>query len=507
MSYRGRILLLLLILIAAALRINGLFANTFHDDEALFASWSRLIALFDDPLLKSQLVDKPPLLFYLQALFYPLFGPVMWAARLPNLVASILLIPLTSILAWRLYRDESTVILAAAFVVFSPMAIQFSASGFIDPLMTCLIVASLIFVVRRPAGLGESQSRGGVKEWRQPFVSGVLFGLAAASKYQAWLFIPLLIGLAKASRWRKTEWTRWLAGLMPLIILLLAWEVAREGRFTLVESQIRSFGGFRLTWSWELWPRLVAWGSQWSYVLASPVLEFLLLLAVPLFIAVLIDQQDWAAAIDRLLVVYVLAYFLFHWFVAIPAWDRYVLPVLPLVGLVLARFVWRVVSFVWPLLSDALDLRLDKNQLLLPLLLILVAFQASSVVDAASGNLPIGASPTADKGAAEIGEALSEAPYGTVLYDHWYSWQWRYHLFDKRVYVSWFQHPDALVEDLQVFGINGGSRYVVLPNSAAALPVLRALKSTEFTLEPVIAAGEEGDMQGMILYRIRPRPR
>ncbi|UCG23790.1 MAG: glycosyltransferase family 39 protein, partial [Chloroflexota bacterium] len=146
MSRQSQALLLLLILSAAALRTNGMLANTFHSDEALFSSWSRLIAVLRDPLLQSQAIDKPPLLFYLQAVFYPLMGPVMWAARLHNYIASLLLIPLTAMLAWRMYRDESTMVLAAGFLVFSPLAIQYSGSAFIDPLMTCLIVASLMMV-------------------------------------------------------------------------------------------------------------------------------------------------------------------------------------------------------------------------------------------------------------------------------------------------------------------------------------------------------------------------
>ena len=38
--------------------------------------------------------------FYSQALFYPLFGPVEWAARLPALLASLLLIPLAGCLLY-----------------------------------------------------------------------------------------------------------------------------------------------------------------------------------------------------------------------------------------------------------------------------------------------------------------------------------------------------------------------------------------------------------------------
>ncbi len=105
MLLRSSAPLLLCILAAFALRLPGLFANTFSADEALFATWARYIATWRDPLLLTQLVDKPPLAFYLQALFFPFFGPVEWAARLPNFIAGLLLIPLTVRLYRRLYRS------------------------------------------------------------------------------------------------------------------------------------------------------------------------------------------------------------------------------------------------------------------------------------------------------------------------------------------------------------------------------------------------------------------
>ena len=52
MPKSSRVLLLLIILwLAALLRFPALFNNHFHADEALFASWARLIAIGRDPLL------------------------------------------------------------------------------------------------------------------------------------------------------------------------------------------------------------------------------------------------------------------------------------------------------------------------------------------------------------------------------------------------------------------------------------------------------------------------
>ncbi len=148
MSRFPRLPLLLLTGLTAVLRAPGLFANRFQADEALFATWAREIAVWRDPLLAMQPVDKPPLLFYLQALFYPLFGPVEFAARWPIWIASLLLVPLVGILAWKLYRQVETAVFAAALVALFPLAIQFSPTAFTDPLLTFFLITACTAVPR-----------------------------------------------------------------------------------------------------------------------------------------------------------------------------------------------------------------------------------------------------------------------------------------------------------------------------------------------------------------------
>jgi 4-amino-4-deoxy-L-arabinose transferase-like glycosyltransferase len=198
MRGQSRFWLVAIILLGALVRWRGLFANTFHADEALFASYARLIGVWRDPLLNSQLVDKPPLLFYLQALFYPIMGtPAPWVARLPNFFASLLLIPLTASLAWRLYRTWLPVLAAALFIALSPYTVQFSATAFTDPLLAALLAASLLLTVAA-GGPG-----------RRPLLAGLLFGLAIATKHQALLFAPLIAR-------RRLDAPLVAAGLAPL---------------------------------------------------------------------------------------------------------------------------------------------------------------------------------------------------------------------------------------------------------------------------------------------------
>lgn len=516
--------------LAAVLRFHGLFANRFHADEALFAGWARLIAVWRDPLLQTQAVDKPPLLFYLQALSYPLFGPVEWAARLPNLVASLLLIPLTAVLAWRVSGRGTAAVVAALFLALTPLTIQFSATAFIDPLLTAFLLVACLLVVRPSAG-SQSSTR--------PTMAGICFGLAVATKYQAWLFLPLIVALGWSGGWSRREWRRWLMGFAPIAFLLIAWTAARSTDVNLWSQQMTNFGGLRLAWSWELWPRLLAWARLWVLALGLPFVVTTSVVAAvgrmrlaesaatdgkrisgwlaehyPLLRSYSLPHRVENKTYESLrpsecwLWLFILAYSLLHWLLAVPVWDRYLLPLMPFVAVLVGNEVGRLRAAILlnrgtravPRTSWFADALRENRRTKFALIMGFILLQLPVALAARQGHFPIGGQPTADQGAAEIGQYLADAPYGTVLYDHWYSWHWRYHFFDRGVYVSWFPHPQALVDDLRVFGqqtaAGDAERYVVLPAAAVAQPVIRAVEEAGFHLQPVYRAAK------MILYQI-----
>lgn len=450
-SLPARKILILLILLAFALRLPGLFANTFSADEALFGSWGRLIG-GGDPLLAGQMVDKPPLLFYVQALFYALLGsPAGWVARVPNLLASIVLVPLTGRIIYQLYQDEMAVVAGVIFLALSPFAIQFSASAFTDPLMVTLAVASLAVMLSG-----------------RPVPAGLLFGLALATKYQAIFFLPLVIGFGCRAAWRPGEWGRWLVAMGMIGLLVGLWQWLRPGQNNLLALQWAQYGGTRLIWSWELWPRLQSWATLATYFSGWPLLTIVLLLLA-------LHPRN-----DRLWLVWLVGYGSLHWLLAIPVWDRYLLPAVPIVAITAGR---------------GLSL-LSKNRATYLLLFGLLAGFGRPALLARNGEWPIGANPTADGGATEIATILADSPYGTVLYDHWYSWQWRYYFLHKGVYVSWFYAPAGLVTDLQTFYDDSRPPYLVLPNSPESRPVTYALQQAGFTLKLIHRS------TGMSLYRL-----
>jgi 4-amino-4-deoxy-L-arabinose transferase-like glycosyltransferase len=475
------------------LRFRALFANSFHADEALFAGLARHIAVWRDPLLLGQPVDKPPLLFYLQAFFYPLFGPVEWAARMPNLIASLLLIPLTGMLAWRLFRDAKAAAAAALIVAVAPLSIQFSATAFSDPLLTFWLIAALSLAVRTV----ERQHHEYVTH---SFLAGLTFGLALTTKYQALLFLPLMLGMAYFSRWRRRDWQRGLAGVVVGTLPFLLWLVARTEPGGLIARQWANIGGLRTAWSWELGPRLVAQAGLWQVGLGRPILIIGLILMAVFMVGHRYRTSIFTTA-DRMLGLFILGYGLLHWLWSVPIWDRYLLPLLPLVAILIGRGISGFIGYM-----GGIDINTSWRPVsrVLPgvLLVILAVSQLPVAAAARAGLYPIGGRADADGGAAQVARLLADAPYGTVLYDHWYSWHWRYHLFDKRVYVSWFPHADALLADLSVFGGGDGHRYIALPKGAPAAPLGRRLADAGYHLEPVRGAEESVTM---VLYLISQR--
>jgi 4-amino-4-deoxy-L-arabinose transferase-like glycosyltransferase len=467
----------------AVFRFHSLFANTFHADEALFAGWARLIAAWRDPLLITQAVDKPPLLFYVQALSYPVAGPVEWAARMPSFIASLLLIPLTARAA-TITCDRQAGVVAAFVVALAPLAIQFSGTAFSDPLLTLWLTAALVSALQSRHLRSERPVRS-----RDSFWMGIFFGLALMTKYQAALFLPLFVGLAYLSGWRRSDWFRALAGLAAMMVLLLAWVAARPEAGGLLGLQWANIGGLRLSRSWELLSRFRASLVVWQLSLGRPMLIGLSFLSLGS-----LSLRRVRAAIhpaEALIAVFVVAYVSLHWLWAVPVWDRYLLPILPLVALIAGG----ALSRLW---TTSRAGRLERLALG-ALAVLFIGLQATVAMTARKGAFPIGGQPTADGGAGAAARSLMDAPYGTVLYDHWYSWQWRYQLFDSRVYISWFPNVDVLLADLEVFAGSGAERYIALPVSDASRPIHRRLSESGYRLEP--AAGQS-ESTGMVIYRI-----
>ncbi len=452
--------LLLITLVGVALRFWGLFHYTFSGDEALFATYARYIAVWRDPMLLTVAtpVDKPPLLFYAQALFYPLQGAVEWAARLPNFIASVLLIPLVGRMAFDLSNNQPwRGWIAAAIIACSPIAIQHSPTAFTDPLLTFWITLALAVAINPSRKTS----------------AGLWLGLGFLTKYQAILFLPLMLWCQRHQRNRAIK-TFLTFGVCVLVLLL--WDWLPNGQIDLFGRQVAAYGGIHFAPPEQIRHQAVLWGQNLLYLLGWGLTPLIIG-----WLSAITAQKKWGdvSPIYFYLATYAAGYLLIHLLIVNLSEPRYALPILPLLALVVSGLP---AVQLYPMLK--------RIPVFVPTIItVLCLLQA---LPALHGNYPFGGRPDNDHGASQIAQHLIDKPYGTVLYDHSHSWHWRYHLFYKGVHVEWFENPADLIENLTAFfdPLAAEKRYIALDSTTKIKPQVENTFIAEgYRLEPISTHG------------------
>jgi 4-amino-4-deoxy-L-arabinose transferase-like glycosyltransferase len=466
-------------LLAWGLRLAMVAAHRLHPDEALYGHWGLLILSGRDPWLVGEPVYKPPLLPYLLAGSLALLGRSEWALRLPGVFAGTVAVALTARLARSLYGGSVTGLAAAWVTALLPFAFLFSATAFTDPLMVTLGLA------------GCAAAAAGRPGW-----AGVLAGLSVAAKQTgvAWLPLAGLLVLASAVRHPRPGGTaralaRWLAGGLAVVAVLVAWDRLRvaQGATSFWGAGVTGYGGLRLAWPAELTPRLRAWLGLGRALFGSPLLDVLFVAGAAALVWRGLRRRDWPALFDLLWVGFGLLYLLVHWLWAFPVWDRYLLPLVAVVAMVLGRTV-----------SVGLrSLRPRAAVTGLVVLLLAVSLMASAA-NGLSGRIPVGAGQSTYDGIERVAAFLRGLPEGTVLYHHWLGWEYGFYLFDAPLYLAYWPDPAWLARDVQAFG-ETGPRTIVFPAWESSARVEAALADVGYRLQRVFSVGDR-----FRVYAVRP---
>jgi hypothetical protein len=523
--------LVILLLLAWALRMPPLLDNRFHADEALYGYWGLLIGRGQDPWLATVPVDKPPLLPYLVTGAQVLFGNSEFAVRLPGLAAGLLTISLVAALSGALYRDRWAVTGAAVGVALSPFAILFSATAFTDPVMVALGLGTCVAAARGRPG------------W-----AGLLAGLCFATKQTGLVWVPVALGLGLTQSLKPKSqipnrshptlvighwslvighwslvighWSlvigHWSLVLCFLLVagLVWTWDVVRmaQGAESFWCMGIAAYGSLRPIWPQELWTRLRGWLGLARYCFVSPVVNSALLAGLPLLVWSAISRRRYTrgALADLFLASFLLIYFLLHWLWAFPVWDRYLLPLVPVLAILLGRTsalfashlqskARRVPSLARhsPLVIGHWSLVIGHS--LLAILLVLPAWNA------AHSRYPIGGDHGAYDGIDQVAAFLRGLPEGTVIYQHWLGWHYDDYLFDAPVYVAYWPTPAWLAQDVRAFG-GREPRYITFPSWESPARVKGALTRVGYELAPVLTTTRRDGTRSFTVYHIQPVP-
>jgi 4-amino-4-deoxy-L-arabinose transferase-like glycosyltransferase len=462
----------LVLLLAAALRLHALAQPvTLHPDEALFSTFARAAALNGDWLLPGPL-DKPPLALYASALAQVFAGEGVLAARLPGALAGIVLVAAIYGLARRLYGGAGVPLLAALLAAFSPLAISYSASAFTDALMLPLAALALL------AGAGG--------RW---LACGLLLGLAVASKHQAIYYAPLCLALGwAADRLTGRGLLRFGAGLGAALAALALWDSARGDTSTFTLAAANN-DPWRLLRANEVAPRLAAWLGHGAQLFGPASAALLPLALAAVGARVLRQPRRQASLADVLLVTFTLAYMLLHWLIAFNPYERYLLPLLPPVCLLVAR----------GLAGAAEALRLPSWGRAAAVAALMLALLPAAL-GAAAGQSPLDAERARYNGIETLAAWLNAKPVATVIYDRWLGWELGYYLgqwHDKR--RVYYPTPEALAAGARALR-EAGTRYLVAPADQPVALWLAALREAGFTVTADLR------LPRFVVYALRPPP-
>ncbi len=505
---RDRWALVVLLLLAWALRLPPILDNRFHADEALYGYWGLLIGRGQDPWLVTVPVYKPPLLPYLVAGSQALFGNSEFTVRLPGLAAGLLMVPLVAALAHALYRDRWTAAASAVGVAFSPFAILFSATAFTDPPMVALGLAACVAAARGRPG------------W-----AGLLAGLSLAMKQTGLVWLPL-VALIQISGFSKSNSARpgspdpgqkrgfgnplgaildplRLIVCFSLVVgLVFTWDAARvaQGAESFWRIGVTGYGGLRMIWPQELWPRLRGWSGLMRYFFVSPVVNCALLVGLPaLAWNALTRRRTRESFADPLLISFSLIYLLLHWLWAFPVWDRYLLPLVPILAILLAYlFIFLASHVQLAIRHSQFATRYSLFAIRYSLLFILLAWPAWN---AAHSCYPVGGDHGAYDGINQVAAFLSHLPEGSVVYQHWLGWHYEYYLFDAPVYLAYWPTPAWLARDVQAFGAQE-PRYITFPSWESPARVERALTGVGYELAPALTTTRRDGTPSFTVYRV-----
>ncbi len=445
LDWRG-LLLWALVAAGAALRLSLIAGQRFHSDEALYSYWAQLIASGQDPLLLSVPLDKPPLFIYLLAGVFKLLGPGEVTARLIAEAASLAAVALTYTLGRRLY-GQTEARLAAAVMALSPFNILFAPTAFTDALLVALVLAALALAAAGRWG------------W-----AGVAAGLAVATKQQGLLFTPLIAALGWVVAGKKSAWSLARLGLgwLSVLQILTGWDALRwHVRASFWAQSAASFGPLRLI-NGGLWgERLAGWSRLLGLVFGSPLLNAALLLGMPLLLWR--SRQGLgtsgraplsSARADWLLAGFSALFFLAHWLLSLSVWDRYLLGLVPLAALLLARVAAVGAQHIAPLRAPAWRSGLVG----LAVVVLLVGPAAGAV----RGEYAIGGDHGAYQGLEQVMAFYRhQVPAGAVVLHRYLGWHYFYYLFDAPLKLRHYAEPAILAA--KAASEKGALQYVTFP--------------------------------------------
>ena len=481
-------------------------------------------------------------------------GRLILAGRLAAWLASSISLALLWLIARRVY-GPSVALGALALFALSPLAVRLSPTLFTDPWLVLWLLLGLWAALGQRAwlagiacGLAYATKQQGLLF--MPLLLAVLwFSVRAdAAARLAGMTGRKLKGddhpagvvrnpHSGGLTVRRHVW-RWLNGFAIVAVAVLWWDSLRwQWMPSYWDRSAQTYGGLALALDSGLPQRLAQWGELMGYGFGWPL--WLALAALSLWAAAAAQRRArrqpnlphrHADAVpkrsgvegrrstlapharagvpapvsttphwfDRLLLAYVAAYVLLHIATNLAPWDRYLLPLLPLLALLLARaafWAWHAnVDAAQPASAAGWPRRAATAGMAFSLLY--AGYMASFA------RLPLSDGGAYD-GVQQITTHMrSTEPSGAILYHHWLGWHYNFYLYDAPMELRWWQEPADLAR--KAAGSSSQRQLIAFPAGREQRDVRAALAAAGLALSPVLLAADGRGEPSLALYSIEP---
>ncbi len=346
----------------------------------------------------------------------------------------------------------------------------------------------------------------------KPLWAGVWLALAFAAKQQAVLYVPLLIAIsyqqsaisqkAKGYPTAADAINRIPIGesssivrhglllFLPLalmLLLLLGWDALRNSPPGLFALATANNAPDRFPRPDELLPRLQTW---WVY--ADALIGWPFVLVAGLILIWLVTLRRTVTRVDGVLAVYTALYLLAHWLLPFNTYDRYLLPLVPLVISLLARSVQEIGKAYAVLIHSGriygqrrpnppLRPHLATTYVLIGLTLLPAAWSAARL------HIAVGGDRGQLAGIDALSDWLEAKPLGTIIYDRWLGWGLEYYRgswSDKR--MVYYPTPRELARGAAAQP-DPAPRYFPMPVEIQAEEWLQPLREAGFNINRAYA--------------------
>jgi len=454
-----------------------------REDEAIYSFWA-LHFWRQDPFFLSVWPDKPPLFLWLLALAFEGWGASPAAGRLLNTMLTLLTALVIGATARRLWGNRSALI-ACLLYLLNPFAMSFAPTIYTDPMLV-LAGQLALWLALTGRSLG----------------AGFWLAVAIMTKQQGLLYVPLI----SVVLWRAhpvdarrigpmgSRGLWFLCGLLLVIAPIFYWDSLR---WSVAPSpwdlSVRNYGALQLLAPGEWLARGRAWAGLLWYFTASWPLWCL--------IGALVLSASWSVPLHRLLplgksvacwlALWSGGFLLLHITTSVQVWDRYLLPLVPMMCLLVAWASAQASNgFLWSWFP-----RWQWMGALVGLLLLLPPALLASV-----GGIPIGADHGASRGLSEaITWLKAQAPANAILYDQQLGWQYQFYLYDQFASGAyerrWFPNAVSLADNAAK--VPSRTRWLVQPDWVPQPNLALHLAVRQLELAPAARFG------GITIYRVQ----